>query len=199
MSWIAKAENLLNKIDQSAAVVLQQKDEVPSSNPVAPTFVEQKSLPRNSSAKNIMTLSKSTPKKATKNDLDERWESMSETMSRRSSVSSKHDQSTVIDQSEKSVQLKGSSSNASLNSFSVEKELSATKILASELRSENNELKFELDGLMEQVKANGNSTKVQELENVCAILTEEKRELTKMWVENCMNQRVFWMIFTISF
>lgn len=176
MSWITKAENLLNKIDQSAAVVLQQSaDEKPLVS--APSSVSvQQSLPRSQSAKNVMILSKATPKRATKNELDERWETMSETMSRRSSVSSKHD--TVIDQSEKSVNLKDS--NTSLNSFSVEKELAAAKILASELRSENIELKSELDAMMEQAKTNGNSMKVQELENLCAILTEEKRELTNM-------------------
>lgn len=178
MSWIAKAENLLNKIDQSAAVVLQQKDEVAVTSQVPQSAsVQQSSLPRSSSNKNVMVLSKSASKKANKNDLDERWESMSETMSRRSSASSKHD--TVIE-NEKSANLKESLSNASLNSFSVEKELASTKILASELRSENIELKGELDALMEQVKSNGNSMKVQELENLCATLTEEKRELTNM-------------------
>lgn len=173
MSWISKAENLLNKIDQSAAVVLQQKDEekLLGSTPV---IAVQQSLPRSQSAKNVMILSKTNPKRATKNELDERWETMSESMSRRSSISSKHD--TVIDQSEKSVNLRDS--NTSLNSFSVEKELTAAKILASELRSENLELKSELEAMMEQAKNNGNSMKVQELENLCAILTEEKRELT---------------------
>lgn len=173
MSWIAKAENLLNKIDQSAAVVLQAKDESP-----VPTVVVQANqiLPRVPSSKNILILTKATPKKAAKSELDDRWETMSETMSRRSSFSSKHD--TVIDKNEdqKSVHL----SNASLNSFSVEKELAATKILASELRSENNELKGELEALMEQVKASGNSMKLQELENLCAILMEEKKEMTMM-------------------
>jgi hypothetical protein len=180
MSWITKAENLLNKIDKSAADVLttpNKKDDAPTSSPVTPSVSEQKSIPRNSSsAKNIMILQKSTPKKATRNELDERWESMSETMSRRSSISSKHD--TVIDQSEKSG-LKESLSSASLNSFSVEKELAATKIQASELRSENNELKIEMEALIDQVKNNGNS-KVQQLEKELEKLTEEKRDLTNM-------------------
>lgn len=184
MSWISKAESLLNKIDQSAATVLQQKDE--SSSPLIPAVVIQQqhsaSLPKVPSSKNILVLSKVTPKKATKNDLDERWETMSETaMSRRSSISSKHD--TVIDKGEdlKSAQfMKESTSSASLNSFSVEKELTAARIVASELRSENNELKGELESLMEQVKLNGNSIKLQELEDLCAMLTEEKKELTGM-------------------
>lgn len=179
MSWIAKAENLLNKIDQSAAVVLQQQKDEPA---VVPTVIVQtnQTLPKVSSSKNMLILTKATPKKPTKTELDDRWESMSETMSRRSSISSKHD--TVIDKNEdqKSAQLRESSSNASLNSFSVEKELAATKIIASELRSENNELKGELEALMEQIKATGNSMKLQELENLCAILMEEKKEMTMM-------------------
>lgn len=174
MSWISKAENLLNKIDQSAAVVLQQKDENGGSNvqstPPA-SFPKISSEKQKSSSNNILVLSK--PKKATKVEHDDRWETMSE-RSRRSSVSSKHD--TVIDQSEKSTNvLKESSSSASLNSFSVEKELTASRLLASELRSENNDLKNEL----EQVKNNGNSMKIQELENLCAILDEEKQRLTE--------------------
>lgn len=180
MSWIAKAENLLNKIDKGAATVLQEMKEEPSSLPVVQPVVVQ-SLPKTPSSKNVMILSKSTPKKASKNESDERWETMSEnTQSRRSSISSRHD--TVIDKSEdqKSVHLRESSSNASLNSFSVEKELAATKILASELRSENVELKVELESIMEQVKVNGDTMKIQELENFCAILVEEKKELTVM-------------------
>lgn len=180
MSWISKAENLLNKIDQSAAIVLQQKDEQVALLPSAPTVI-QSQLPKTPSSKNVMILSKPTPKRV-KNDFDDKWETLSETQtaSRRSSISSKHD--TVIDKSEdqKSVHLRESSSNASLNSFSVEKELAATKILASELRSENNELKGELEALMEQVKANGNSMKDQEFENLCAILMEEKKDLIMM-------------------
>lgn len=178
MSWITKAENLLNKIDQSAANVLQQKEDA-AAVPII-SNISQQQAPK-SSAKNILVL-KATPKKATiKNDADDRWESMSETnVSRRSSLSSKHE--TVIDKGEdqKSAQLKESSSNASLNSFSVEKELAATKILASELRSENNELKGELESLMEQVKINGSTSKLQELENLCATLNEEKNNLTAM-------------------
>lgn len=169
MSWIAKAESLLNKIDQSAAVVLQQKDELVAVSP--PQVAEQKPSTK-------MILTKSTPKKAAKNELDERWESMSETASRRSSFSSKHSfVETVIDKTEdQKSQLKESLSNASLNSFSVEKELAATKILVSELKSENNELKSEL----EQLKTNGDSLKIEELEVLCATLMEEKRERTVM-------------------
>lgn len=176
MSWIAesitKAESLLNKIDQSAAVVLKP---VEQESATATVIEIQPNIPKVPSSKNILNL-KATPKKVTvKNDFDDRWESMSsenvETMSRQSSE-------TVI--SQKPAQIPKSSSNASLNSFSVEKELAASKILASELRSENHDLKSELETIMEQMKENGNSDKVQELQNFCAILQEEKNELIKM-------------------
>jgi hypothetical protein len=179
MSWISKAENLLNKIDKSAAIVLQQKDEP---HTPLPAIILPAQIPKIQTAKSngmILTKTASTPKKVSKNDLD-MWDSISEkTTSRRSSISSKHD--TVIDKSEEhSMQLHESSSTASLNSFSVEKELAATKILASELRSENNELKGELEALMEQVKVNGNSMKIQELEEFCETLMVEKNELSTM-------------------
>lgn len=182
MSWISKAENLLNKIDKSAAGVLQnEKNDVAAPAPVV-IQIQSPQLPKVSS-KNVLILSKSTPKKPTKNEFeDNRWETMSEkTASRRSSISSRHD--TVIDKNEDQKSehhMKESVSSASLNSFSVEKELAATKILVSELRSENNELKSELESLMEQTKANGDPEKVLELENICAVLTEEKRELAVM-------------------
>lgn len=180
MSWISKAENLLNKIDKSAAEVLQAS-EVPVPAPVIVQIQSSPQIPKVPSSKNVLILSKSTPKKPAKNELDDRWETMSEkTASRRSSISSRHD--TVIDKNEdqKSEHMKESASSASLNSFSVEKELAATKILVSELRSENNELKSELESLMEQTKANGDPEKVLELESICVALTEEKRELTVM-------------------
>lgn len=173
MSWISKAENLLNKIDASAANVLQQqnKDET------------QILIPNQTKSKGIMSL-KTTPSRLNKNDIDDKFDSRSETTSRRSSISSKHD--TVIDKSDdhKSSHSYGmveSSSNASLNiSFSVEKELAATKILVSELRSENHELKGELESLMEQIKVNGNAIKIQELEDLCSTLMEEKKSLIEM-------------------
>lgn len=180
MSWIAKAENLLNKIDKSAGNVLQQKVDAQTLLPeiILPTVQVLKLQPTKSGM--ILTKTAPTPKKASKNDLEDRWETISEkTSSRRSSVSSKHD--TVIDKTEElSLHLQESSSTASLNSFSVEKELSASNILASKLRSENIELKGELEALLEQVKVNGNAMKIQELETLCSVLMEEKKELSTM-------------------
>lgn len=194
MSWLTKAENLLNKIDQSAEHLLKVKDANKSdftdghfdqsaehilNKPSSQAVEISESLPKPPIvSKNIMVLSK---KKASKVDLNDKWgdESHSETTSRRSSISSRHD--TIIDKGEdhKTSQLKESLSNASLNSFSVEKELVAMKILASELRSENNELKSELEAAIEQAKLNGNLNKTEEVENLCSTLQEEKEELTQ--------------------
>lgn len=175
MSWISKAESLLNKIDQSAAIVLHQKPDDASAQQSTIINIPS-SLPRVMSSKNIMILNK-TPKKATKSDAE--WESKSD--SRRSSVSSRHE--TVIDKEDsKSMisqnhNIKKSSSNVSLNSFSVEKELAATKILLSELRSENIELKTELDSMMEN---NNSNSQVNELQKLIATITEEKEKLIKL-------------------
>lgn len=171
MSWISKAESLLNKIDASAATVLQQqgKDET------------QILIPNQTRSKGMMSL-KSTPNRVNRIEIEDKLDSRSETTSRRSSISSKHD--TVIDKSDdhkSSTGMVESSSNTSLNmNFSAEKELAATKILVSELRSENHELKSELESLMEQVKSNGNAMKIQELEDLCATLMEEKKSLNEM-------------------
>lgn len=178
MSWISKAENLLNKFDQSAANVLQQqKDD--ANGPLLPPK-SSRPPPKVSSALNLRF-----------HENDDRWESKS-SKSEMSSISSKHE--TVIDsqfdepKSSSNVVdgtgpliLKTSSSNASLNmSFSVEKELTAAKILAAELRSENQELKGEVESLMDQMKVNGDAMKIQELEELCESLMSEKKSLNNM-------------------
>jgi len=169
MSWITKAEKLLNSIDQSAASVLQQKpDESPL---IAPQINIQQSIPRVAST-NRMILK--TPKKTLKTELDEKWESTSESLSRRSSFSSKHAE-TVIDKSEPALPL--TSSNASLNSFSVERELATAKIMMSELRSENEELKQELESLNQAASSQAKVTEFEE--QLCASLLQEKDELLK--------------------
>lgn len=175
MSWISKAENLLNKIDQSAANVLQQKDESAAG-----------SMPAKSSTKLI--LSSSRPQKVSSTssfriENEDKWESKSDM----SSISSKHE--TVIDNQSEDRRLtagdgplilKSSSSNASLINFSVEKELAASKILLAELRSENQELKGEVENLLHQMKTNGDAMKIQELDELCESLMSEKKSLNDM-------------------
>ena len=200
MSWLNKAEGFLNKLDQSAANVLQQKSEENypinvKHQEINETRITTTTIPKIPSSKNVMILKTSTPKKPVKNGSEQdfsmdRQTNGSDTASRRSSVSSKLDISTVIDKSEdqKSTtsqsqpfqRLVTSSSNVSLNSFSVEKELSATKIVLSELRSERDELKLELEAVMDQLKNNNNQMKLNELEDLCTNMMEEKENMVKI-------------------
>lgn len=171
MSWIAKAENLLNNIDQKAASVLQNQKidngdlQSSQSIPNIPSF-----------SKNMTILSKTmgvTKRTSSKTDLDN--DSFSE-----KSMSSKL--STVVDQNEDFLQMKSISeaTPAGIESFSAEKELASAKILLSELRIENNELKIEIETLHEQLKANCSTHKFNELESAYSIILEEKKDLVMM-------------------
>lgn len=180
MSWISKAENLLNKFDQSAANVLQQqKDD--ANGPLLPPPKSSRPPPKVSSALNLRF-----------HENDDRWESKS-SKSEMSSISSKHEtvidsqfdepktSSNAVDGTSGGPLILKTSSNASLNmSFSVEKELAAAKILAAELRSENQELKGEVESLMDQMKVNSDAMKIQELEELCESLMSEKKSLNNM-------------------
>lgn len=180
MSWISKAENLLNNIDQKAASLIQQQqlkpiDEIESE--VAPKgLTNSQSLPRIPSfSKNMLVLSKTTPKKSTKSDHTD-YDSFSE-----KSMSSRH---TVVEndnEDEFAEPMPGELKKVPSNeSFSAEKELATVKILMSELRSENSELKLEAEALNEQLKASASVMKNDDLESLLGILTDEKRDLTMM-------------------
>lgn len=184
MSWISKAENLLNKIDQSANGLLQQQAKDDS----APLLMTKSGSKVNQSSRAALKVSSAASLSFVENE--DRWDSKS-WKSEKSSISSKHE--TVIDnqwENQKSFVNDGNampktSSNASLNiNFSAEKELAATKILAAELRSENQELKHEMESLIDQMKVNGNQMKMQELEELCESLIEEKKSVTEMWVSS---------------
>lgn len=181
MSWITKkvleAENLLNNLDKKAGSVLQQtqlKSEESNENNGSShlTPPPQPTLPRNPSiSKNILILSKSTPKKASSVKLEQQeWDSMSE----RTVSSAK----TQIEQNDSFLEIKERA--PSVESFSVEKELASAKILLSEMRSENNELKIEIETLHEQLKSNSSAIKIRELEEVEGMLVDEKRDLMLM-------------------
>lgn len=170
MSWITKAENLLNNIDQKAASLIQQqqvKTTEGSSVESSQKLQSTQSLPRIPSlSKNMMILTKSTPKKLSRSDLD--YDSYSE-----KSMSSRH---TVLenDDPEPFIEMNRAPSS---ESFSVERELTSMKLLVSELKSENSELKMEVESLQEQLKANSSALKNNDLESIVAILTDEKRDL----------------------
>jgi len=180
MSWITKAENLLNNIDQKAASIIQQQQLKPieegESESTQKSLSNSQSLPRIPSfSKNMLVLSKTTPKKSTKSDHTD-YDSFSE-----KSMSSRH---TVVENENDDefaepidVEVKKTMSN---ESFSAEKELATVKILMSELRSENDELKLEVDALNDQLKASACEMKNDDLESLLGILTDEKRDLTMM-------------------
>lgn len=174
MSWITKAENLLNNLDKKASNVLQQtqlKSEEAGDSGTTLTFRQSPSLPRNASiSKNILILSKSTPKKESLEQQE--WDSMSE----RSISSIK----TQIEHNDNDQYIMIKERVPSVENFSVEKELASTKILLSEMRSENNELRMEIETLHEQLKSNNNAMKIRELEEVSAVLVDEKRDLMLM-------------------
>lgn len=166
MSWITKAESLLNNLDKKAGSVLQHAQKPEEAIP------PQQTLPRTSSfTKNVLVLSKSTPKKASSIKLDQQqdWDSVSETSAKTQvEINDSNDQFLQMDRS------------PSVESFSVEKELATTKILLSEVRSENYELKMEMEALNEQIKSDNNAMKMKELEEMCALLTDEKRDMIMM-------------------
>lgn len=176
MSWISKAESLLNNLDKKAGSVLQQTQQKAEEISDHGAARQSPSLPRNPSfSRNMLILSKSTPKKASSLKLEQQeWDSMSER-----SVSSIK---TQIEQNESDngqiLEIKELS--PSTETFSVEKELTSAKILLSEVRSENNELKMEIETLHEQLKSNSSAMKIRELEEVSAMLVDEKRDLMLM-------------------
>lgn len=173
MSWISKAESLLNNLDKKAGSVLQQTQQQKTEE-FSDHARQSPSLPRNPSfSRNMLILSKSTPKKASSVKLEQQeWDSMSER-----SVSSiktqieqnENDNGQILEIKELPVEL-----------FSAEKELTSVKILLSEIRSENNELKMEIETLHEQLKSNSSAMKIRELEEVNAVLVDEKRDLMIM-------------------
>lgn len=173
MSWITKAENLLNNIDQKAASLInQQQTKNESETNAQHKLLSSQSLPKIPSiSKNMMILTKSTPKKTAISEQD--YDSYSE-----KSVGSRH---TVVENEtpvEPLMELKKAESS---ESFSTEKELATAKILILELKSENNELKSELETLQEQLKMTSSTmNNDDDLESMLNILTDEKRDLQLM-------------------
>lgn len=206
MSWLVKAESILNKLDQSAANVLKNADQdllIPIKSEDAQTGGG--GIRKIPSKNNILVLKNSTPKKKksvidpeekildilnneceTKSQKSQRF---SDRQSDASSVISRHDTVVVVDKADdqgsvtsqnQSKSMLMSSSTTSLQNFSAEKELAATKMVLSELKAERDELKAELEILMEQSKNNNSQMKISELEDLCNQMIEEKENLVKM-------------------
>ena len=183
MSWFqdlaGKAENILNKIDQNAATVLQQKlekdeqqqvlvdsvDEQHSSyiinltaeNEILSTPIKQASmLSLRGSPIKLEPRTTESPRSTAIDPINLKEDKQpvvipSTSTSRRTSVSSKAD-GTVIE------------ANKSKN---VDHELLAIKIVLNEIKAERDQLKDELDQLREQIKNENSAFIIKELETHC--------------------------------
>ncbi|XP_049538175.1 golgin-84 [Anopheles darlingi] len=207
MSWLqdlaGRAENILTKIDQNAATVLQTRpdsDDVDGSTPLMEVSVSKsESAPQNTpKPRNITKTSHlvvRSPKRMGKsasnssfdrsiaNDQDmedtlsskSERQNFSETSSRRSSISSKKE-GTVIDMSTMPIAAPNPAGHEF--SYSIEKELAATKIILAEVKSERDELKTELDNALSQLSNGETEAKLMQLEALCESLAEEKNDLS---------------------
>ncbi|KFB40557.1 AGAP003147-PA-like protein [Anopheles sinensis] len=200
MSWFqdlaGRAENILTKIDQNAATVLQtrpESDEVDTpllevsvasettaQKPAKPRVVSTGSI---LSVKNPKGMTRSASNSSYERNIDENTETLSsksekqnfsDTSSRRSSLNSKKD-GTVIDMS--GVVPNNASVPALDPGYSVEKELAAMKIILAEVKSERDELKSELDNAMSLLSNGETEAKLLELEALCQSLADEKNDL----------------------
>ncbi|XP_050069400.1 golgin-84 [Anopheles maculipalpis] len=204
MSWFqdlaGKAENILTKIDQNAATVLQTR---PTSGDVEGAPLLEVSVMTNEApppqhvpkprvVSKSTLLSKKTPKGMVRSASSASYEksleleaetqstksekqNISGSSSRRSSLTSKKG-GTVIDMSE--LVANHSSHDDREPNFSIEKELAAMKIVLAEIKAERDELKSELDTALSQQLSNGETeSKLLELEVLCQNLSEEKMAL----------------------
>uniref|UniRef100_A0A3F2Z134 Uncharacterized protein n=1 Tax=Anopheles minimus TaxID=112268 RepID=A0A3F2Z134_9DIPT len=201
MSWFqdlaGKAENILTKIDQNAATVLQTKptsgdvegapllevsvmtNEVSSQQVTTkPRIVAKSSLLNKKLPKGIMrsasiaSYEKSQELEAETQSLKSEKQNVSGASSRRSSLNSKKE-GTVIDMSE--LVAKNSTYTEREPNYTIEKELAAMKIVLAEVKAERDELKSELDTAISQQLSNGETeSKLLELEVLCQNLSEEK-------------------------
>lgn len=203
MSWFqelaGKAENILTKIDQNAATVLQQPSRFSDENAdvddvgqlvevtsasgnlstQAPISISQSSLVKFQSLNDrsakfvIKTSSTASHEKELDDSIDlENASVRSEKInsSRQSSRSSKKD-GTVVEFTTQTA------NNNVLPNISVEKELAATKIVLAQIKSERDELKIELDGVQSQLSNSDIETRLRELEMQYHDLLHQKNDL----------------------
>lgn len=196
MSWFTdlagKAENILNKIDQNAATVLQS---VPtkSTHPDEILIDINNETPTSSTPiKRTMTLSsKKLVLRVDPGDtVDEKFDNDNiatddrrsiNSMSRRSSSSRAADEGTVIELPQMSVTSSLLSSMKGTVGF--EQELAAMKIVLSEVKLERDDLKAELESVLTQFKNVNQQSLVDELEYRYEQLATEK-ELLEVKITN---------------
>ncbi|XP_053658679.1 golgin-84 [Anopheles marshallii] len=203
MSWFqdlaGKAENILTKIDQNAATVLQTQpgsgdvegvpllevsvmtNEVASQQVSKTRLVPKSSLVNKKLPKGMIrsgsnaSYEKNQEPEAETQSLKSEKQNISGSSSRRSSLNSKKE-GTVIDMSE--LVAKKLTYTEREQNYSIERELAAIKIVLAEIKAERDELKSELDTALSQQLINGETeSKLLELEVLCQNLTEEKNIL----------------------
>ncbi|XP_052888499.1 golgin-84 [Anopheles moucheti] len=203
MSWFqdlaGKAENILTKIDQNAATVLQTRpgsddvegvpllevsvmtNEVASQQGTKTRVVSKSSLLNKKVPRGMIrsgsnaSYEKNQEPEAETPSLKSEKQNMSGSSSRRSSLNSKKE-GTVIDMSE--LVAKKLTYTEREPNYSIEKELAAIKIVLAEIKAERDELKSELDTALSQQLVNGETeNKLLELEVLCQNLSEEKNIL----------------------
>lgn len=185
MSWLTdlagKAENILNKIDQNAATVLQLPGQKNGESEDVDQLIEIKC--DSSGVENTeYTVQAFNPMKlnlrANKSETDfssenGRLNGSSNRSSRRSSLSSRQDGSGTVIEKEIAINI---SINEGIKEppVTIEKELALLKIVLAEIKSERDELKSENENLIENVKQNNNYSRITELENFCIKLEEDR-------------------------
>lgn len=187
MSWFTdlagKAENILNKIDQNAATVLHHSVTTKSSHPNDTQIdIKNETSTLLTPVKRTMPLSSKklllrvdpgdTADDKLDNDniaTDDRRSINS--MSRRSSSSRAADEATVIEVPQMSVSSSLLSSMKGTVGF--EQELAAMKIVLSEVKSERDDLKAELESVLTQLKIMNKQSLVDELDGKCEQLAIE--------------------------
>ncbi|KAG4070219.1 hypothetical protein HA402_003909 [Bradysia odoriphaga] len=200
MSWFTdlagKAENILNKIDQNAATVLHQTSNTKSTtypveslsdvrHEISHTLTPTKRIvPISSSKKLSLKLDPGDPDVDVTTEIDNAAADDRQSvgsLSRRSSSSRAGDESTVIEVTQTSVSPSLLSSMKGTVGF--EQELAAMKIVLSEVKTERDELKVELESALTQLKVVNKQSLIAELDAKCEQLEREK-ELFADQVDN---------------
>lgn len=192
MSWFTdlagRAENILNKIDQNAATVLQQQNPTSTrSSNHDDILIDIKNETPTISIPIKRTMPVSTKKLLLRIDPgdtinDERFDNDNITtetdkrsihsMSRRSSSSRAADEGTVIEVPQMSVSSSLLSSMKGAVGF--EQELAAMKMVLSEVKSERDDLKAELESALTHLKMMNKQSLIDELNAKCERLVIEK-------------------------
>lgn len=197
MSWFTdiagKAENLLNKIDQNAASVLKQnekEDSIDSPLISIESSAENSIMTKSADSLSLSSLKPPAMRKSLsllnaadyhKEMTNTACKSQSASTSRRNSISSKSSKAdgTVISIGGSPRPANGEQSGATVRGATANQdvELAATKIVLNEIKAERDELKLEVESLMEQVKNETSKATIRQLQETCSQMMAEKDKL----------------------